>query len=214
MLLTPSTSTYQLGLRTLRRQEFNFTHGFDLVGRPRSVLPVSSVARADVKRLRDSRMYRMNTWDVVCGDADQGLFVYVFLIRQKATAFAYPVRDNGFRVHHFYALHKPWGKKTRCLEYYAFLRDAEFMRHGRTPSKHTRTHCMRKLEEKRGCLEANLLTDGEQRRQLCVECARNGQKSTCPMRRRAQHSNGTIREWMMIDGTPQCPTSSTRWWVF
>ena len=72
MLLRPSASIHALGVATLRARRFNFTHGFDLIGRPRSVLPLESVARADVKRLRDSRMFRMNTWDVVCGDADQG----------------------------------------------------------------------------------------------------------------------------------------------
>ena len=35
--------------------------------------------KTDAKRLRDSRMFRMNTWDVVCGDGDQGLFVFIFL---------------------------------------------------------------------------------------------------------------------------------------
>ena len=90
--------------------------GFNLSGRPRSTLPIREMARADVKRLRDSRMYRMNTWDVVCGDADQGLFVHVFLVLLRGAGFAYPVRDASFRVHHFFALHKErvFGLRTRA----------------------------------------------------------------------------------------------------
>ena len=74
MLLRPSERVHAIGMRTLQAMRFNFTHGFNLSGRPRDVLPFKQMARADVKRLRDSRMSRMNTWDVVCGDADQGLF--------------------------------------------------------------------------------------------------------------------------------------------
>ena len=208
MLLRPSERVHAIGMRTLQAMRFNFTHGFNLSGRPRDVLPFKQMARADVKRLRDSRMSRMNTWDVVCGDADQGLFVHVFLVVLRGKTFAYPVRDNGFRVHHFFALHKPWGKKTRCLKYYAFLRDPDFLSAGRH-GEDRMSHCLRKLEEKRGCLEADRLPHGAERDDLCKTCAKNGQKHTCP--RRAQ-VNGT---WMDTPGNPTfCPTAATRWWVF
>lgn len=234
MLLRPSHQVYAIGISALTARRFNFSHGFDLVGRPRAVLPVASMARADAKRLRDSRMYRMNTWDVVCGDGDQGLFTYVFLVVLRGRSFAYPVRDGGMRVHHFYALHKPWGKKTRCLQYFAFLRDAAFIAAGRQPHQGqldrrtlplessaslshaptpSTTHCARKLEEKRGCLEASQLSDAQVRSKLCAECIRNGQKSSCPMRKLVRLPNGT-RRVLTFTGAPQCPTSSTRWWVF
>ena len=119
---------------------------------------------------------------------------------------------------------------TRCLQYFAFLRDPEFVQAGRgshrasggssLPAPSTprvgaaaMTHCLRKLEEKRDCLEAHTLADAGARGSLCAECAKNGQKSTCPQRKLVRFRNGT-RVVQRFNGVPQCPTSSTRWWVF
>jgi hypothetical protein len=164
------------------------------------------------RRVHHAVWYR---WDVVCGDGDQGLFVYVFLVLLRGRTFAYPVRDPAFRVHHFYALHKPWGKKTRCLEYYRFMRSDAFLTDGRSladPAR--RSHCLRKLDEKRGCLEASELPYSTQRDELCRTCTRNGQKHTCPQRRRKLLANGSAA-WVDDQGTAAfCPTGATRWWVF
>lgn len=62
MLLKPDRAVHASGMAALQSLRFNFTHGFNLTGRPRDVLPIAAVARADAKRLKDSRMHRMNTW--------------------------------------------------------------------------------------------------------------------------------------------------------
>ena len=216
MLLRPSAKVYELGTRVLSSRRFNFSHGFELRGRPRDVLPMRTMAGAEVKRLKDNKMYRVNHWDVVCGDGDQGLFVYVFLVLLQGRTFAFPTRDDQFRVHHFFALHKPWGKKTRCLRYFDFLRDPKFLADGRGSDdpRGRRSHCLRKLEEKRGCLEASTMADaGGAREALCAQCAKNGQKSTCPRRERVRHANGTSSSREAF-GKPFCPTAATRWYVF
>ena len=91
------------------------------------------------------------------------------------------------------------------------MRHAEFVRHGRSVA--ASTHCARKLEEKRGCLEASQMLNADERSRLCAECARNGQKSSCPLRKLVRHANGS-RAWKVYPTVPQCPTASTRWWVF
>lgn len=106
MLLRPSQHAYALGLATLQTRRFNFTHGFNLTGRPRDVLPLQTLPYATAKRLRDNTMARRNTWDVVCGDSDQGLFVHVFLVLLRGETFAAPERDSGFAFNHFFGWHK------------------------------------------------------------------------------------------------------------
>ena len=79
------------------------------------------------------------------------------------------------------------------------------------------THCMRKLREKRGCLEADRLPlNGEMQRTLCKECARNGQKATCPLQpasaRRKAFARLSNQSVLPIFHTASCP-ASTLWWV-
>ena len=155
----------------------------------------------------------LSRWDVVCGDGDQGLFVHVLLVLRRGATFAYPVRDARWRVNHFFALHKPWGKKTRCLEYFDFMRDATWLSDGRNENDTRRhSHCLRKLEEKRGCLEAGGMASAVERQAMCAACMKNGQKNTCPMRHRGRAV--LDRNGSQVIGTPFCPTAATRWWIF
>jgi len=109
---------------------------------------------------------------------------------------------------------QPWGKKTRCLHYYSFMRDPAFLAAGRRPEETARgSHCLRKLEEKRGCLELDRMPSGPTRDAHCATCAENGQKSTCPKRVSIRFPNGT-RVRIDVPSQTFCPTAATRWWVF
>ena len=134
MLLKPSRSTYRIGLRALLSARFSPTRGWDDAGTPRELLPEQML-----RNYRHTRLVRDNTWDVVCGNADQGLFTYVFLARLHAyrTSEYCPIASKHLHgprgkcadcpvpVWHFWAGDKPWWLHyTRCPEYFAFLREA------------------------------------------------------------------------------------------
>ena len=92
MLLKPSLEAYQIGLLALRSGRFSSSRGWDEAGSPQQLLPEQ--ARSDFGY---TRLVRENTWDVVCGNADQGLFTYVFLARLHAyrTSEYCPVASSG-----------------------------------------------------------------------------------------------------------------------
>ena len=79
LLLKPSAAAYDLGLRALSSMRFNATHGFDLAGRPRALLPAAAL-----KDFPWTRLVVQDTWDVVTGNGDQGLFAYVFAMKLRA----------------------------------------------------------------------------------------------------------------------------------
>lgn len=130
MLLKPSLEAYQIGLLALRSGRFSSARGWDEAGSPHQLLPAQ--ARSDFGY---TRLVRENTWDVVCGNADQGLFTYVFLARLHAyrTSEYCPVASKRHDSRgkcpecpvptwHFWGGDKPWWLHyTRCPEYFAFL---------------------------------------------------------------------------------------------
>ena len=44
--------------------------------------------------LRGTRMWRRNTWNVVCGDTDQGLFAHVFVVLLQGRTLAFPTKHG------------------------------------------------------------------------------------------------------------------------
>ena len=133
MLLKPSLEAYQIGLLALLSGRFSSARGWDNAGSPRQLLPEQT--RSDYGY---TRLVRENTWDVVCGNADQGLFTYVFLARLHAyrtseyCPLASKLHDSRGKcpecpvpIWHFWGGDKPWWLHyTRCPEYFAFLREA------------------------------------------------------------------------------------------
>ena len=133
MLLRPEVGTYELGRRVLRTRRFDTRNGFNNSGSPRQALPLDFLSAADRTELNHSRMVRENHWDVVCADADQGLFTHVFLVLQRGIQFRLSRprprgQGAGFRVAHFWGHGKPWEYKTlrSCPTYLGFLDLREF----------------------------------------------------------------------------------------
>ena len=95
---------------------FSSARGWDEAGSPHQLLPEKT--RSDFGY---TRLVRENTWDVVCGNADQGLFTYVFLARLHAyrTSEYCPVASKRHDsrgkcpecpvpIWHFWGGDKPW----------------------------------------------------------------------------------------------------------
>lgn len=110
LLLKPRQEEYELGVRLLRTMRFNITHGPGLIGRPRDLLNAS-----DLELYKEVHMVKYNTWNVVNGDADQGMIsaVYAMLARRHAVPTYSP-----YKVHHFWASSKPWMRKSSCYFYF------------------------------------------------------------------------------------------------
>ena len=115
LLLRTNRSTFALGLDTLETLRFNTSTGFNLSGAPHAVL-----STADQRRYGPTVMVRDNKWNFVGGNADQGLFAYVYIarLRQKIA----PGAKCGWSARHFHAADKPWLLHfTRCIAYFDFV---------------------------------------------------------------------------------------------
>mmetsp|Transcript_28875 Transcript_28875/g.47878 ORF Transcript_28875/g.47878 Transcript_28875/m.47878 type:complete len:372 (+) Transcript_28875:76-1191(+) len=167
MLLKPSRKIFDIGKSTLETRRFDFQRGFNLSGPPRSIMPWAAMSKQLANRINGTRMGRVNTWNFVCGEGDQGLFTYVFHVLMQAATFTYPTQDDGFVVDHFFSGHKPWRSKTRCLQYFDFMHNNDFM--------HGPTRCLQELQTKMECLLPGL------NRTACTRCNRLKQKSSCIM---------------------------------
>lgn len=110
MVIKPSSEYYEEGMRAIRSHKFNATHGWEWVGPPKQFVPKP-------KHLSTNAMFRKNTWDFVGGNADQGLFTYIFMIRHNSYSPTY----DGMHVRHFWANTKPW-VVLRCKAYFNFLK--------------------------------------------------------------------------------------------
>jgi len=122
MLLKPSAAIYEEGLAVLRTLAFNKTNGFNHSGPVRQAIEPTIEALPSERarlRLRGSAAYVDNTWNFICGDADQGLFTTVYLARHRR--FCTPIGTRPAMVHHFWASDKPWHDPPSCARYFAFL---------------------------------------------------------------------------------------------
>ena len=79
-LAWPRRGIYERGLAVLERANWNATHGFDLVGRPKQIY-----ARADGAlraRMFNTWMLKRDSWSVNFGDCDQGFIFYMFFLHE------------------------------------------------------------------------------------------------------------------------------------
>lgn len=115
LLLRPSAALYAEGLAVLAAARFNYTHGFDRVGRPRELgfaprhpdgSPASDVGAGN-DPLMTSAMAR-NAWDFVNADADQGFFFYFFFIRHRVGAYFRYHENEHHKLLHWWTGPKPW----------------------------------------------------------------------------------------------------------
>ena len=113
LIVRPSMSRYESGLRVLRRCRFNETHGWDLLGPPRALetafrfadgAPVSEVGADIGDPPMRSDAYRRNDWRFVGADSDQGFLFHVY--RRRRAFFRW--RPNTHRAIHWRGEPKPW----------------------------------------------------------------------------------------------------------
>lgn len=196
-LIRPSHELHTLGVAALAAtSRFNYTHGFLLRGPPRAALNPSPNANISIAwsalppPLLRSRMWRRDTWNVVDGDGDQGLLAHVFLGVRGGRTLSYTTKHASWRVHHFFSVHKPWGKHARCLAYFDFMRQPDFQLARSTWQLNSSlaTKCLRRFAQKRTCLVPRTARD-------CQRCVASRDKSMCH-----------------VGAAPNCPRT-TRWWL-
>lgn len=83
MILRPDPALYEEGLAVLDRAPltFNYSHGWDGVGRPSKVVRADDHALAAFKTGRaPMEMFESNSWQFASGETDQGFFFYLYRI--------------------------------------------------------------------------------------------------------------------------------------
>tara|TARA_B110001452_G_scaffold12547_1_gene10330 strand:+ start:54 stop:1091 length:1038 start_codon:yes stop_codon:yes gene_type:complete len=115
LLIRPRVATYKRGLQALSRLRFNYTHGFEGRGTPCEVLGPLTIQHS-----KRSWAVRRCSWNFVGGNADQGLFTYVYGGLRGTLAFA---GLKGYSVVHHWSHFKPWLMRSRrwCLRWFDFL---------------------------------------------------------------------------------------------
>ena len=120
-IVRPSSQRYREAIRLLHRCRFNATHGWDLIGPPRSLglvyrhpdgaeLRLNEGDTGDPPGLTDA--YRHNNWAFVGADSDQGfLFTLYHVLAKRAANFRWA--PNEHRALHWrgsaqVGLPKPW----------------------------------------------------------------------------------------------------------
>jgi hypothetical protein len=120
-IVRPSIHRYAEGLRVLHRCRFNSTHGWDLVGRPRSLglqfrhvdgreMPPTGGDTGDSVLFTDA--FKRDDWTFVGADSDQGFLFYLYHVLGRQGAY-FRWKANKHRVLHWrgsanVGLPKPW----------------------------------------------------------------------------------------------------------
>ena len=179
LLFKPSRRVFDMACKVLSTRQFNTTHGFEYAGKPTALLD-----RAALRRFRFTRLVTEDTWDVVGGNADQGLLTYLFTMRLRNAfdlSLHCPFTGNslcgvqpvpGARSHatcpiavrHLWGDAKPWKLRWTCPAYFRFLEDESSFQ----------TPCGARLRERRARVESgNDLPKGASRScggvPICVE---------------------------------------------
>jgi len=203
MLLKPSRSTYDLGLRTLAVGSFDPASGFDSIGPPQRAIPWERMAPDMAAVLNNTLMARHNEWTMVASMSDQGLFVYVYICRLLAATFelsshrapwvtAHLEDERRHNLTWWRSMKKPGASRTWAGGRW---RMGWRVHHFFGPHKPWRptarclayfdfmddpafisvagTQCHDVLSAKARCLRANLS------RAECADCRKRRQKSTC-----------------------------------
>jgi hypothetical protein len=113
MILKPSEQLYQKGLNLLAKKMFNLQSGWNNTGPPKIAFE-----KTITHMMNKSKMFRLNTWDFVGANADQGLFTYLFL---SSNTYIHPFTTTK-HVRHYWSRYKPWISSS-CPAYFEFLDD-------------------------------------------------------------------------------------------
>lgn len=143
MLLKPSRRVYEDGLRAMRGG-FDDTGGFEGVGPPLNVIPVSIKENVSTHYGKEFDAFpRENRWlSLDGGDIDQGFFLHMFGVRERAYAVSSYRR---FTIFHFCGTTKPWlSTAPKCaplFELLGVLHQLPGQKHGENAPKQCRlTH--------------------------------------------------------------------------
>ncbi|KAG8469090.1 hypothetical protein KFE25_007608 [Diacronema lutheri] len=110
--LKPSRAMFEEGVALLRTGRFSYETGFNMTGRPLELMDAQMARTLPMNR---TRMIYLNTWNVVAGASDQGLFSLVFMMRHRALRLT---SRADYTLHHFWSSSKPWVRLGSCLPYF------------------------------------------------------------------------------------------------
>jgi len=141
-LAWPQRAIYDRGLAVLERANWNVTHGFDLVGRPKKIyVKASGTLRA---RMFNTKMLQVNSWGVPFADCDQGFLVYMFVLHEHDVGAEYErippsclrnadVLGCPHSCRHHQGPRKPWQlEKDNRGRVHSFLASFSFSQHVNT----------------------------------------------------------------------------------
>mmetsp|Transcript_43275 Transcript_43275/g.100290 ORF Transcript_43275/g.100290 Transcript_43275/m.100290 type:complete len:384 (+) Transcript_43275:151-1302(+) len=110
--LKPSTAYFEEGVALLRTKLFSPELGFNNSGRPRDLM---SPHMANTLPMNATRLVTLNTWNIVAGASDQGLYTLIFTMRHNALQLT---KRDDYELHHFWSSSKPWVRQGSCLPYF------------------------------------------------------------------------------------------------
>ena len=90
----PSAALYEDGLAVLRSCRFNFSHGWDYVGPPRSLgldfqhLDGAHASDMNGFLIETFKFWKVNNWDFLDGRAGQGFFWYMLCVRHRVCRYS------------------------------------------------------------------------------------------------------------------------------
>lgn len=113
--LKPSRAYYDEGIALLRENRFSVELGFNSTGRPHDLMPPDIATDEAVAK---TRMMWLNSWNIVAGSSDQGLFTLIFTMRHRALMLT---SRPDYQVHHYWSSSKPWMRIPSCLPYFYAL---------------------------------------------------------------------------------------------
>ena len=103
--IKPDIEIYNRGCTLVSSGIFNTSTGFNNIGHP-----VSFIENNIDKRFLNCRMIRQNTWHVVSGDSDQGLFSLFYVLQGN------PQYAKNMKVGHFWWKYKPYLQCKRWIK--------------------------------------------------------------------------------------------------
>ena len=107
-LAKPSRAAYETATAMLQRNVWNVTHGFDLIGEPRSLWPSINASCNEPQRVNSTIFLGANNWHCVGCGTDQGALFYIFHVLRNGTYRQTDGTRSDMQVAHWWSHPKPW----------------------------------------------------------------------------------------------------------
>jgi hypothetical protein len=110
----PSREAFAAGLALIATRSFNEATGWNASGSLRAQMPAEYAAMSSIN---NSQAMRVDRWDFVAANGDQGLLTQVYILGRRSYR---PLVGSRWSVRHHWGSGKPW-QRGSCYMYYAQL---------------------------------------------------------------------------------------------